>query len=314
MSSMSMPPRRDVGGDEHRQRTVGELVEHPLADRLREIAVDRLGGDAQVGERMGDAVTRPLRLTEHEDLGDRLADRPDNTILVHVVDGEEEVVHRADGVRRQVDRHLHRVGEVAADDVTDIAVERRREQHRLGAACAVPQNPLDLGREAVVGHPVGLVENDDVDVGHRDVTGLEQIDEAQRRGHDDVDAVAQRVDLLRAARPAVDGEDPLAAVVGDRFEHLGHLHGQLPGRYENEPEGAAGSRPFDDSRQHRHAERQRLARAGSGAAAHVVAGEGDGDRRALDLEWLGEASSGEAGVDAFGDTELGESGRHLDGG
>ena len=106
----------------------------------------------------------------------------------------------------------------------------------------------------------------------------------------------------------------MAAVVGDRFEHLGHLHGQLPGRYENEPEGATGSRPFDDSRQHRHAERQRLARAGSGAAAHVVAGEGDGDRRALDLEWLGEASSGEAGVNAFGDTELGESGRHLDGG
>ena len=121
------------------------------------------------------------------------------------------------------------------------------------------------------------------------------------------------LDLVRTARPAVHGEDPLAAVVGDRFEHLGHLHGQLTGRYEHEPERAAGGRPLDDPRQHRHAERQRLARAGARPAAHVVAGEGDGDRRALDLERLGEAGGGEAGVDALGHAELGESGRRLDG-
>ena len=129
--------------------------------------MDRLGGDAEVGERVGDAVARPLRLAEHEHLGDRLADRPDDTVLVHVVHGEEEVVHRADRVGRRVDRHLDRVVEVAADDVADIAVERRREQHRLGAPRAVAQDPLDLRREAVVGHAVGLVEDDDVDVGQR---------------------------------------------------------------------------------------------------------------------------------------------------
>ena len=121
------------------------------------------------------------------------------------------------------------------------------------------------------------------------------------------------VDLLRPARPAVHGEDALAAVVGDRFEHLGDLHGQLTGRYEHEAERAVGSRLLDDPRQHRHAERQRLAGAGARPAAHVAAGEGDGDRRALDLERLGVTGRGEAGVDALGHAELGESGRRLDG-
>ena len=158
-------PGGDVGGDEDRQRAVGELVQHPFADRLREVAVDRLGGDPEIGERMGNAVARALRLAEQEQLRDRLADRPNDAILVHVVHGEEQVMHRADRVGCRVDRHLDRVGEIVPDDVADVAVERRREQHRLGAAGAVAQHPFDLWREAVVGHPIGLVEDDDVDVG-----------------------------------------------------------------------------------------------------------------------------------------------------
>ncbi len=223
------------------------------------------------------------------------------------------MVHRADRVGGRVDRHLDRVGEIVADDVADIAVERRREQHRLRAPRAVAQDPLDLRREAVVGHAVGLVEDDDVDVGQRDLAGLEQVDQAQRRGDDDLDALAQLLDLVWPAGPAVDGEDPLAGVVGDRLEHLGDLHRELSGRHEDEPERTAGSGALDDARQHRHAERERLARPGARPAANVVAGQGDGDRRALDLERLGEPSRGEAGVDALGHAEVGETGRRLDG-
>ena len=75
------------------------------------------------------------------------------------------MVHRADGVGGGIDGDLDRILEVVPDQVADIAVERRREQHRLGPARAVAQDPLDLRREPVVGHAVGLVEHDDVDVG-----------------------------------------------------------------------------------------------------------------------------------------------------
>ena len=48
------------------------------------------------------------------------------------------------------------------------------------------------------------------------------------------------LDLVRTAGAAVHGEDPLTAVVGDRFEHLGDLHGELAGRHEHEAERAVG--------------------------------------------------------------------------
>ena len=97
-------------------------------------------------------------------------------------------MHRADGVGGRVDGDLDRVLEVVPDQVADVAVERRREEHRLRPGRAVAQDPLDLRREAVVGHPVGLVEDDDVDVGQRDLVRLQQVDEAQRRRHDDLHA------------------------------------------------------------------------------------------------------------------------------
>ena len=120
------------------------------------------------------------------------------------------MVHRADGVGGGVDGHLDRILEVVPDEVTDVAVERRREQHRLGPGGAVPEDPLDLRREAVVGHPVGLVEHDHVDVGEGDLVGLQQVDEPQRCRDDDLHALAERVDLVVAAGSAVDGEDALA--------------------------------------------------------------------------------------------------------
>ena len=51
------------------------------------------------------------------------------------------------------------------------------------------------------------------------------------------------VDLVVPAGPAVHGEDPLAGVVGDRFEHLGDLDGELAGGHQDEPERAASARP-----------------------------------------------------------------------
>ena len=203
-------------------------------EHLGQVAVDRLGVDAELVERRRDLVAQPLRLAEHGDLRDALADRARPPGLVHVVDGEEEVVHRADRVGGRVDGDLDRVLQVVPDQVADVAVERRREQHRLGAAGAVAQDPLDLRGEPVVGHPVGLVEHDDVDVGERDLVRLQQVDEAQRRGDDDLDALAQLVDLVRPAGPAVDGED--------RAGRRGRRPGRAPRRPGRRARGSARAR------------------------------------------------------------------------
>ena len=185
--------------------------------------------------------------------------------------------------------------------MADVAVERRREQHRLSATRAVAQDPLDLWREPVVGHAVGLVEDDDVDVGERDVVRLEQVDQPQRRGHDDLDTFLQGLDLVVAAGPAVHGEHPLTGMLGDRCEHLGDLHGELP-RWVRAPPRAGrrnstGSRIRDSIGTPNASVLPDPVRA---RPHDVVTLDGDGNRRRLDLERFGEARGGEAVVDVGG--------------
>jgi hypothetical protein len=49
--------------------------------------------------------------------------------------------------------------------VGNVAVERRREQHRLGAAATVAEDPLDLRGEPLVGHSIRFVQHNNVDAG-----------------------------------------------------------------------------------------------------------------------------------------------------
>ena len=53
---------------------------------------------------------------------------------------------------------LDRVEHVLAGEVADLVADRRREQHGLVRVGHLPQDPLDVGPEADVQHPVGLVQ------------------------------------------------------------------------------------------------------------------------------------------------------------
>ena len=114
----------------------------------------------------------------------------------------------------------------AAYEAADVAVERRREQHRLVAAGAVAQDPLDLRREPVVGHPVGFVEADDLDVGQVGLTGLHQVDQAQRGGDHQLDAPGEGLDLGVAAGELARSQCH-PAVVGQLSETLRDVCGQV---------------------------------------------------------------------------------------
>ena len=79
---------------------------------------------------------------------------------------------------------------VAADEHVDRTVERGREQQRLALGRGQVEQALDLGQEAHVGHAVGLVDHDDLDVGEVDDPLGDEVLEAARAGDDDVDAAA----------------------------------------------------------------------------------------------------------------------------
>ena len=70
------------------------------------------------------------------------------------------------------------------------------------AAGEQAQDPLDVGHEAHVEHPVGLVEHDDVDAAQQHLAAVEPVEQAAGRGDQDVDALLQRLLLVAHADAA----------------------------------------------------------------------------------------------------------------
>ena len=304
---------RHVGGHQHVQFAVGEPLERTLASRLGEVAVDGSGLHAEVLELLLDPVARALGLAEHDGLANARGDRRDDLVLVHVVHGQEEVEHGAHRVGGRIDGDLDRILHVPGDEVADVTVERCREQHRLTRCGALAQDPLDLRGEPVVGHAVGLVEHQHLHPAEVEFVLLQQVDEAQRGGDHHVDTVLQLVDLLMPAGAAVHGQHGAVAPGGHGHQHLGHLQGELTGGHQHQGEGSARLGLAVQTGEQRDTEGERLAGAGAGTAAHVLALEGDRDCLGLDGERGGEPGGVEAAVDQLGHAELDETGGNVGG-
>jgi hypothetical protein len=144
------------------------------------------------------------------------------------------------------------------------------------------------------------------------VATLDQVLQPSGRRHDDLGAAAQRTGLPADRHPADDRGHPQLQRPGVRGERVGDLLGQLAGRDEDQRERKSrlGALPGGTG-QHGQAEGEGLARAGAAAAEHVTAGEGVGQRRALDGERHGHALGGERREQLLGHVEVGEP---LDGG
>ena len=68
--------------------------------------------------------------------------------------------------------------------------ERRRKEHRLPVGRDAPENPLDVGAEPDVEHPVGLVEDHDADRFERQQLAAHQVEDAARSADHDLCALA----------------------------------------------------------------------------------------------------------------------------
>ena len=125
----------DVGGDQDAQRVAAEPGQRLLAGHLGHVAVQRAGGEAALGQVVGDPLALPLGAGEDDDLVGVLGleDAPDDLGLVEVV-GLVDVLrgrrHQL-GVVRRLRADVHRVPHVRAGQGDDRGRHGRREQHRL---------------------------------------------------------------------------------------------------------------------------------------------------------------------------------------
>ncbi len=186
---------------------------------------------------------------------------------------------------------------VLAGQRDDLAGHRRREEHRLAAGGDQPDDLLDVGQEAEVEHLVGLVEDQGAHLAEAQQALLGQVDQPARGADDDLDALAQRLDLGLVGAAAVDREDADVAGARRLLQVAGDLHAQLAGGYDDEGlrpagfgqvgEALVGGR--DDALQQGDAEAQRLAGAGLGLADDVVPVQRDRQGQRLDRERVGDA-------------------------
>ena len=132
-----------------------------------------------------------------------------------------------------------RVGQEAAGEDVDRAVEGRGEQHPLALGRGGVEQPLDDRQEAEVGHVVRLVEHGDLDVAQVAVALLDEVGQAPRAGDDDVGPAAQRGHLRTLRDAAEDGGDAQAHRAGQRRENGLDLAGQLAGRHQHQAARAA---------------------------------------------------------------------------
>ena len=298
------PARCDVGRDERCDVAGLKARECLLALTLRLVAVHREGGLALAGKTLDEAIGAALGAHEDEcavALGFQLADqRADAGVAFDAYEAVLDVGHVLDRWRVLV---ANSVGGVSLGDAAGFAVQRCGEEERLTVARALRDDAVDRRLEAHVEHPVGLVENQQLDVVELERAAREQILKAARRCDDDV-RLRGVAGLLLKADAAVDGLDLERASMRDPVRRVDDLRRQLTRRGEDQRcRATVGRLNAVDDRNH---EGERLARPSRGFGEHVTPGQHVSDDEALDGERLSDASGIESAADGAGHAEVGE--------
>ncbi len=272
------PARGDVGGDEHPGVTGAEGRQRAFPLGLRFVAVngDRLDAGAdEVAHHPVCPVFRPGE-DQHPGKSRLFEQRRQQIPLLRSRNEQDPLVDEIDRRRRRRNRHLDRVVEVLLGESSDRPRHRRREQQRLAPTRHQRHQPLQRVDETQVEHPVGLVQNQDLDRRERNGFLVDQIEQPSRRRDQDVHALREPA-LLRPDRDAAEndrrGERQLAAVSA---ETVGDLGRQLTRGAEHERSAGPRRRPFRSDEkplQDRQCEGGRLAGSGLGNAAQVAAVE-----------------------------------------
>ena len=217
-------------------------------------------------------------------------DEVDQQVLLHLAADRVHLLRdQLGGLVAARDLDQHRRVQQAIGEGLDLVAEGGREQQALLLLRQHREHLLDVVDEAHVEHAVGFVEHEDLDVREVERALAVVVEQAARRGDEDVDAAAQLVDLRLHADAAEHhhaGELGVLAVGAHAFLDLRR---ELAGRREDEGAdrqlGRAASRTArlgHQALQHRQHEAGGLAGAGLRAAHDVAAGEHGGDGLRLD--------------------------------
>ena len=221
-----------VGGHEHPELAVPELLHDGLALALGDVAVDALGVHTPHLQELGEPLGVALGVAEADD-----------PVIALMLQDPGDGVHLAvggylDAVLQDVrlvllgglDGDLLGITLIDPGDVHHLTGDGGGEHAQILAAGDLVQDAGHIVDEAHVQHPVGLVQHHGPDGLQHHGAALHMVAEAAGRGHHDLGLALQGVDLLADGLSAVQAHQPHALVIhGDVPHFVGDLHGQLTG-------------------------------------------------------------------------------------
>jgi hypothetical protein len=265
--------------------------------------MDDGGRDASPLELGRDAIGSVLGSAEHDRCAvvvDEINGHADSVLALC----RHEVVDGAVGVNGVgLDLAPLRVALVALDEHVDVTVEGRREQQRLSIMTDLIQDALHLRQETHVGHAVGFVDDDHLDLVETQIAAAHEIRQTAGARHGHVDSTAQRLQLLREAHASVERGDGALTCRQQRPKLAVNLGGQFASRDKNQRPGSSRPGPAH-SLCHSDAKRQRLARTSGGPTAYIPTRKRSWDGGCLDGERLGDSAGGEISHDVGSNAEI----------
>ncbi len=242
---------------------------HAIAGRLGQITVDRRDARDHPPQPLGQPVRPALGAGEDDALAgivslEQMNQELDLAVVIHrdviLLDGLDRRL-----VLRQVD--LDRLVHVPLGQLPDIGTDRGREQHGLVRVRHLAEDAFDVGTEADVEHPVGLVEDDVDDLPQVERAALDVVEHPAGRADDDVDPPAQGPQLPLDRLAAVDPADRHIACMCKLLQLTNDLLSQLAGG--GQDDGLRAARPRLQHLDQGNAKGRRLAGAGLGLTDDV---------------------------------------------
>ena len=212
--------------------------------------------------------------------------------------GQRLLVNRGGRLADAGDLDHDRIREHGVDRALDAGRDGRGEQERLALLGTGLHDTADARPEAHVEHAVGLVENEDLDLGEAHVVMLHEVDEAAGGGDEEVAALLERTNLLVELGAAHHDDGRLAGLRADLLRDVLDLRRELARGRDDEGVGLLGrglALRLSDALERWQGEGAGLARAGLCAGEHVSAVENGGDGGCLDGSWLREAEGVDPG-------------------
>ena len=229
--------RSNIGSHHHVQPATLELRNGALTLVLIHVAMHRGRGEALRNQGIRNFCRGDLSAHEYQRCIHifYFQQAREHFLLVHVAHLPVALPNSRDSLGRTGDMYLFRVAHMPARNCANRIRQRRREQRHLTFSWHALEQPFNVVDEAHAQHFIGFVEHQQFEVRQLQCAARHVVHDPTWRTHNNVHATAQCLQLRAHTLAAVHRQHLNARHVPRiATQRLGHLHGQLTGRRQDQ--------------------------------------------------------------------------------